>query len=69
LSIDALARNKMRVVPGPIGQTMSLATNFLPRRLVSPLAGKAYAKLGEGSADAASSADADSSASTPDSPA
>lgn len=53
LSIDALARNKMRVVPGPIGQTMSLATNFLPRRFVSPLAGKAYAKLGEGSADAA----------------
>ena len=31
---------------------MSLATNFLPRRLVAPLAGKAYAKLGEGSAEA-----------------
>lgn len=52
LSLDALARNRMRVVPGPIGQGMSLAGNFVPRRLMAPVVGHFYAKLGEGQQDA-----------------
>lgn len=51
LSLDALAKNKMRVVPGPIGQGMSLAANFAPRRLMAPIMGRFYAKLGEESAE------------------
>ncbi|WP_333618122.1 mycolate reductase, partial [Dietzia sp.] len=53
VSLDALAKNKMRVVPGPIGQGMSLAANFAPRRMMAPIMGRFYAKLGEGSADEA----------------
>lgn len=52
LSLDALARNRMRVVPGPIGQGMSLAGNFVPRRLMAPVVGHFYAKLGQGQQDA-----------------
>ncbi|NUS42787.1 MAG: SDR family oxidoreductase [Mycobacteriaceae bacterium] len=45
-SLDALARNRMRVVPGPLSKGMSLAGQFLPRSLTAPVAGRFYRKLG-----------------------
>ena len=48
VSLDALARNKMRIVPGPIGQAMSVAGNYTPRAAMAPIVGRFYAKLGEG---------------------
>ena len=48
ISLDALARNKMRVVPGPLGQAMSVAGNYSPRGIIAPIVGHFYAKLGEG---------------------
>ena len=53
VSLDALSRNRMRVVPGPLSQVMSFAGNYTPRRVIAPIVGKFYAKLGEGQADAA----------------
>ncbi|MGV9412463.1 mycolate reductase [Nocardia sp. NPDC003693] len=46
ITIDALARNKMRVVPGLISKGMSLAGQFGPRAITSVVAGAAYKKLG-----------------------
>lgn len=46
LSIDALARNKMRVVPGLLGKGMSVAGQYVPRAVSSPIAGAFYKKLG-----------------------
>lgn len=46
ISIDALARNKMRVVPGLIGKSMSTAGNYGPRAITAPIAGAFYKKLG-----------------------
>ncbi|GGL33253.1 mycolate reductase [Nocardia jinanensis] len=46
ISIDALARNKMRVVPGLIGKGMSTAGNYGPRAVTAPIAGAFYKKLG-----------------------
>jgi short-subunit dehydrogenase len=46
-SIDALAHNRMRIVPGVLSKGMSLAGQFLPRSLTSPVAGRFYRKLGE----------------------
>ncbi|WP_314037848.1 mycolate reductase [Dietzia sp. CH92] len=48
VSLDALARNKMRIVPGPLSQAMSVAGNYTPRGLMAPIVGRFYAKLGEG---------------------
>ncbi|WP_127784411.1 mycolate reductase [Rhodococcus sp. X156] len=47
-SIDALARNKMRVVPGIVGKVMSVAGGYAPRALSAPVIGTLYRKLGEG---------------------
>lgn len=46
ISIDALVRNKMRVVPGLIGKGMSVAGQYGPRALTAPVAGAFYKKLG-----------------------
>lgn len=46
LSLDALARNKMRVIPGVIGKGMSVAGNYGPRAVTAPIAGAFYKKLG-----------------------
>ncbi|HMT50668.1 MAG TPA: SDR family NAD(P)-dependent oxidoreductase, partial [Dietzia sp.] len=51
VSLDALARNKMRVVPGPLSQAMSVAGNYTPRAIMAPIVGRFYAKLGEGQQD------------------
>lgn len=46
LSLDALAANKMRVVPGILGKTMSVANGYSPRAIVAPIVGAFYKKLG-----------------------
>ncbi|WP_216900034.1 mycolate reductase [Nocardia alni] len=46
LSIDALARNKMRVVPGLISKGMSVAGQYSPRAITAPIVGSFYKKLG-----------------------
>jgi short-subunit dehydrogenase len=45
LSIDALARNKMRVVPGLISKGMSAAGQYAPRVITAPIVGAFYKKL------------------------
>ena len=46
VSIDALSRNKMRIVPGLISKGMSVAGNYGPRAVTAPIAGAFYKKLG-----------------------
>ena len=46
LSLDALARNKMRVVPGALSKAMSVAGGYTPRAIVAPIVGGFYKKLG-----------------------
>ena len=46
VSLDALGRNKMRVVPGIPGKAMSVANQYLPRSIVAPTMGRVYKKLG-----------------------
>ena len=48
LSLDALARNKMRVVPGLTSKAMSVASGYAPRAIVAPIVGSFYKKLGGG---------------------
>ncbi|UQE76483.1 mycolate reductase [Gordonia sp. PP30] len=48
MSLDALSRNKMRVVPGTLSKAMSIAGGYTPRAIVAPIVGTFYAKLGEG---------------------
>ncbi|OHV04247.1 mycolate reductase [Mycobacterium talmoniae] len=48
LSLDALARNKMRVVPGVTSKAMSVASQYAPRAIVTPITGLIYKKLGGG---------------------
>jgi uncharacterized protein len=47
-SLDALARNKMRVVPGVTSKAMSVASGYAPRAIVTPIVGAVYKKLGGG---------------------
>ena len=46
LSLDGLARNKMRVVPGVTSKAMSVASGYAPRAIVTPIVGRVYKKLG-----------------------
>ncbi|MDV3207892.1 MAG: SDR family oxidoreductase [Rhodococcus ruber] len=46
VSLDALAENKMRIVPGLISKAMSVAGNYTPRGVVAPIVGAFYKKLG-----------------------
>jgi short-subunit dehydrogenase len=48
LSLDALERNKMRVVPGVTSKVMSVAAGYAPRAIVTPIVGAVYKKLGGG---------------------
>jgi uncharacterized protein len=47
-SLDALARNKMRVVPGLTSKAMSVASQYAPRAMVAPIVGAFYKRLGGG---------------------
>ncbi|MEO8815256.1 MAG: mycolate reductase [Mycobacterium sp.] len=46
LSLDALGRNKMRVVPGITSKAMSVASQYAPRAIVTPIVGAVYKRLG-----------------------
>ncbi|MGW0044226.1 mycolate reductase [Rhodococcus sp. NPDC003348] len=46
LSLDALAKNKMRVVPGILSKGMSVAGGYSPRAVIAPVVGTFYKKLG-----------------------
>ncbi|MBS4727248.1 SDR family oxidoreductase [Mycobacterium sp. SM1] len=46
VALDALARNKMRVVPGLTSKAMSVAGQYAPRALVAPVVGSFYKRLG-----------------------
>lgn len=46
VSLDALQRNKMRVVPGLTSKAMSVASQYAPRAIVAPIVGSFYKKLG-----------------------
>lgn len=48
MSLDALARNKMRIVPGTLSKAMSVGGGYAPRAIVAPIVGTFYAKLGDG---------------------
>lgn len=45
-TLDALAANKRRVVPGPLGKAMNTISTYAPTGLLAPLMGKFYAKMG-----------------------
>jgi short-subunit dehydrogenase len=46
VSLNALARNKMRVVPGLTSKAMSMASQYAPRAVVAPIVGSFYKRLG-----------------------
>ncbi len=48
VSLDALQRNKMRIVPGIPSKVMSVANQYMPRSIVAPIVGRVYKKLGGG---------------------
>lgn len=48
VSLDALERNKMRVVPGLTSKAMSVASGYAPRAIVAPIVGAFYKKMGGG---------------------
>ena len=48
VSLDALERNKMRIVPGMTSKAMSVASGYAPRAIVAPIVGAVYKKLGGG---------------------
>ena len=48
LSLDALERNKMRVVPGVTSKAMSVAAATRRASIVTPIVGAVYKKLGGG---------------------
>ncbi|HET7739298.1 MAG TPA: mycolate reductase [Mycobacterium sp.] len=48
ISLDALERNKMRVVPGVTSKAMSVASGYAPRSIVTPIVGAVYKRLGGG---------------------
>ena len=48
VSLDALARNKMRIVPGVTSKAMSAASQYSPRAIVAPIVGRFYKKMGGG---------------------
>ncbi|HZA11088.1 mycolate reductase [Mycobacterium sp.] len=46
VSLDALDRNKMRIVPGVTSKAMSVASQYAPRAIVAPIVGSFYKRLG-----------------------
>lgn len=47
VSLNALQRNKMRVVPGITSKAMSIASGYTPRAIVAPIIGSFYKRLGD----------------------
>ena len=46
-TLDALAANKLRVVPGGLSKVANVLSTYLPRRLTAPLFGAAYSRMAE----------------------
>lgn len=46
-TLDALAANRLRVVPGGLSKVADVLSTYLPRRITAPLMGKAYARMAE----------------------
>ncbi|QGU01449.1 3-oxoacyl-[acyl-carrier-protein] reductase FabG [Corynebacterium kalinowskii] len=46
-TLEAMAAGKRRVVPGPLAKLMEVATNVGPTRLVAPIIGGFYKKMGQ----------------------
>lgn len=44
-TLEALAANKLRVVPGPLSKIMNTLSTYLPRRVSAPVMAKLYAKM------------------------
>lgn len=55
-TLDALAKGKLRVVPGPLSKVMNLASTYIPRRVTAPIMGKFYAKMAADEAEKANGA-------------
>lgn len=46
-TLEAMAKNQRRVVPGPLGKAMNAVSKIAPTGLIAPLVGKFYSKMGE----------------------
>ncbi|WP_342318305.1 mycolate reductase [Corynebacterium mayonis] len=46
-TLNALRRNRRRVVPGPLSKTMDFVSTYGPRGLIAPIVGKFYAQMGQ----------------------
>lgn len=44
-TLDALAANKLRVVPGPLSKIMDFLGTYMPRRVSAPVMAKLYKKM------------------------
>ena len=44
-TLDAMSKNKRRIVPGPLGKTMDFVSQYAPTGLLSPAAGWFYRKM------------------------
>lgn len=45
-TLDALGKNRRRVVPGPLSKAMDFISTYAPSSLLSPLIGRFYAQMG-----------------------
>ena len=46
-TLDALAANKLRVVPGGLSKVANVISTYLPRRMTAPVMGAAYSRMAE----------------------
>lgn len=46
-TLEAMAENKRRVVPGPLSKAMNAVSQIAPTGLLSPMMGRFYKKMGE----------------------
>ena len=46
-TINAMRKNRRRIVPGPLSKAMDVVSNYAPRGLLPPIMGKFYAQMGE----------------------
>lgn len=44
-TLEALAANKLRVVPGPLSKIMDVVSTYTPRKLSAPVMGRLYSKM------------------------
>lgn len=46
-TLDALAANKLRVVPGGLSKVANVISTYLPRRMTAPVMGAVYSRMAE----------------------